>query len=97
MARAGCTPAPRAPLDRAEHAAVDALAAGIGIAALPDRKLMFGAIRARANECIDCHEVERGALLGAFRYELERAPAFETGLALVPARYSPTPAPPRAR
>jgi hypothetical protein len=30
-----------------------------------------GAIRAR-KECLECHEVEVGDLLGALRYDLER-------------------------
>jgi hypothetical protein len=32
---------------------------------------MLGAIRA-VNQCLQCHQVERGALLGAFRYTLHR-------------------------
>lgn len=30
---------------------------------------MVGAIRA-ARQCLECHQVQRGALLGAFSYEL---------------------------
>lgn len=38
---------------------------------------MLGAIRA-VNQCLQCHQVERGALLGAFRYTLHRDPPAET-------------------
>ena len=34
-----------------------------------DRVLMLGSLRA-AQGCLQCHEVERGTLLGAFSYEL---------------------------
>ena len=34
---------------------------------------LLGAVRA-ARQCLDCHNVERGALLGAFSYELRRTP-----------------------
>jgi hypothetical protein len=33
--------------------------------------LAFGSLRARA-QCLDCHEVQRGALLGAFSYQFRR-------------------------
>ena len=35
---------------------------------------MFGALRA-AKQCQQCHQVQRGELLGAFSYELHRSPA----------------------
>lgn len=34
---------------------------------------MLGAVRA-AKQCLDCHAVERGQLLGAFTYEMQRDP-----------------------
>ena len=34
---------------------------------------MVGALRAR-KQCIECHQVERGEVLGAFSYELRRVP-----------------------
>ena len=37
----------------------------------PERIRMLGSIRA-VNECVRCHRVERGALLGAFSYKLRR-------------------------
>lgn len=37
---------------------------------------MFGALRA-AKQCQECHQVQRGELLGAFSYELHRNPAFK--------------------
>lgn len=36
-----------------------------------NRIVMLGAVRA-GNDCLQCHEGERGKLLGAFSYELER-------------------------
>ena len=33
---------------------------------------MLGSLRA-ANQCLDCHSVDRGTLLGAFSYQLRRA------------------------
>ena len=41
--------------------------------ATTNRIEMVGAIRA-ARECTECHEVERGQLLGAFTYTLVRDP-----------------------
>jgi hypothetical protein len=35
---------------------------------------MMGSVRA-ASQCVDCHSVKRGALLGAFTYTLHRVPA----------------------
>ena len=37
---------------------------------------MFGALRA-AKQCQQCHQVQRGELLGAFSYELHRNPEFK--------------------
>ncbi len=39
-----------------------------------DRIHMLGSLRA-GNQCLDCHEVKRGDLLGAFSWELQRQPA----------------------
>jgi hypothetical protein len=38
-----------------------------------NRIQMLGAIRA-SKQCLECHEVQRGDLLGAFSYELRRDP-----------------------
>ena len=38
-----------------------------------NRVRMVGAVRA-TTQCLDCHRVERGALLGAFSYDLWRTP-----------------------
>jgi hypothetical protein len=41
--------------------------------ATTNRIVLLGAVRA-AKQCLKCHEVERGDLLGAFSYELQRDP-----------------------
>jgi hypothetical protein len=38
-----------------------------------NRIRMLGAVRA-SKQCLDCHEAQRGDLLGAFSYELRRDP-----------------------
>jgi hypothetical protein len=48
----------------------------------PGEVRMLGAVRA-AKQCLDCHEVPRGELLGAFSYRLyptDRAGADTDGL-----------------
>jgi hypothetical protein len=38
-----------------------------------DRIEMLGAVRA-TTACLECHDAQRGQLLGAFSYEMERLP-----------------------
>jgi hypothetical protein len=61
---------PTRELNAFETAALESLAKGeqICYAQHGCRVLALGALRAR-NECTKCHEVARGALLGAFSYE----------------------------
>lgn len=47
-------------------------------AATPNRIEMLGAIRA-SKQCLQCHDVPRGTLLGAFSYELRRDPPVPVG------------------
>jgi hypothetical protein len=63
--------APVRPLDAFEAESLPALRAGgtIQTRDYGDRIRMLGAIRA-AKQCLACHAVEHGALLGAFSYEL---------------------------
>jgi hypothetical protein len=63
------------PLDDFEQEALAALRRGEDIKeqSTPDRIRMLGAIRA-AKQCLKCHSVERGELLGAFSYDLRREP-----------------------
>jgi hypothetical protein len=51
-------------LEKGEHLIADATV---------NRIHMVGAVRA-ATQCLNCHRVERGTLLGAFTYELQRTP-----------------------
>lgn len=62
--------APTRPLDAFERDALEKLRQGEDqiVAASADRMRMLGALRA-ARQCLDCHSVERGDLLGAFSYE----------------------------
>ncbi len=65
---------PVRPLDNYERQALETLERGEDVATgTPDsnRIRMLGAIRA-ARSCLKCHSVERGELLGAFSYVLER-------------------------
>jgi hypothetical protein len=57
-------------LNAFEAAALESLAKGeeLCYAQHGSRVLALGALRARS-ECTKCHEVARGALLGAFSYE----------------------------
>jgi hypothetical protein len=61
---------PTRDLNGFETGALEALAKGEELAYAPQGKsvLALGALRAR-DTCTKCHEVERGALLGAFSYE----------------------------
>jgi len=63
------------PLDEFEQGALVALRRGEDVReqSTPDRIRMFGAIRA-VKQCLKCHSVERGELLGAFSYDLRREP-----------------------
>ena len=58
------------PLDAFEEEGLSALRAGETIHTRDegDRIRMLGAVRA-AGQCLNCHEVQHGALLGAFSYE----------------------------
>jgi hypothetical protein len=62
-------------LDVFEHQALDLLIAGEDLVsdAEPDRIRALGSLRA-IKQCLECHEVERGALLGAFSYEFLHDP-----------------------
>jgi hypothetical protein len=61
------------PLDAFEEQALAALRGGEDVTMQegPDRIRMLGSIRA-LKQCVKCHAVERGELLGAFSYELRR-------------------------
>jgi hypothetical protein len=61
------------PLDEFEAAALKRLRHGEDIVtrSRTNRILMLGSLRA-AKRCLDCHDVHRGELLGAFSYELTR-------------------------
>jgi hypothetical protein len=65
--------APIRPLDSFEQTTLANLRAGqdVAVRATSDRIRMLGAIRA-VRQCVRCHEVERGELLGAFSYQLRR-------------------------
>jgi hypothetical protein len=58
-----------------EEKALAALQMGADLAseAGADRIHLFGSLRA-GQQCLDCHEVQRGTLLGAFSYDLRRQP-----------------------
>jgi hypothetical protein len=72
--------APTRPLDGFEEKALKTLRQGETLAAdaAVNRIHMLGAVRA-TKQCLACHDVERGALLGAFSYELWRSPLLEVG------------------
>jgi hypothetical protein len=61
------------PLDAFERAALEALLTGEDLKVLQtqDHMRVLGSIRA-AKQCLQCHSVERGDLLGAFTYRLAR-------------------------
>jgi hypothetical protein len=63
------------PLVEFETAALAKLFEGEEIQTIstPNRIEMLGAVRA-SKQCMQCHEVPRGTLLGAFSYELRRDP-----------------------
>jgi hypothetical protein len=65
--------APTRPLDAFEKRALAALRAGEDLKAESalDQIRMLGAVRA-AHQCLECHRGERGKLLGAFSYRLQR-------------------------
>jgi hypothetical protein len=70
--------APTRPLDAFEQEHLPALHAGEEIRTQDDgdRFRMLGAVRA-ARQCVTCHAVEHGALLGAFSYEFGFRPPVE--------------------
>jgi len=72
-------------LDEFETKSLAKLEAGENVVyrPLPNKIEMLGAVRA-VYQCRKCHEVERGALLGAFSYTLHRDPQTE-----VPAKQRP--------
>jgi hypothetical protein len=61
------------PLDSFESQALGALRQGedMQVQSGPDNIRMLGAIRA-LKQCLQCHSVERGEMLGAFSYDLPR-------------------------
>jgi hypothetical protein len=63
--------APVRPLDAFESKALAALRRGedLEVSSGPERIRMLGSVRA-AQQCIRCHDVDRGELLGAFSYRL---------------------------
>jgi hypothetical protein len=68
--------APTRPLTAFEEKALKAMKGGDDLVteSSGNRILMVGSLRA-ATQCLDCHQVKRGDLLGAFSYELQRQPA----------------------
>ncbi len=64
---------PTRPLDAFEKESLTALTEGKDLIVQEDaaRLRMFGSIRA-VKQCINCHSVERGELLGAFSYQMSR-------------------------
>lgn len=66
--------APTRPLTGFERTALNEIRLGKDLCTEhgPDHILMLGSLRA-AKQCLECHEVERGTLLGAFSYELRRS------------------------
>jgi hypothetical protein len=71
--------APTRPLDPFETAALERLRAGEDLVTQVsvNRIRMLGALRA-GKQCLECHGVPRGQLLGAFSYELLRDPPAPT-------------------
>jgi hypothetical protein len=67
------------PLTEFEEGALKALRGGEEMVAeaSTNRIRMVGAIRA-TKQCLDCHSVQRGEMLGAFSYDLQRDPPLET-------------------
>jgi hypothetical protein len=65
--------APTRSLDSFESESLRALQAGedLKVQHEKDAIRMLGSIRA-AKQCLQCHEVERGDLLGAFSYKLRQ-------------------------
>jgi hypothetical protein len=63
------------PLSTFEVAALEKLVDGddFGVEAGPNRIEMLGSLRV-SNFCLQCHDVPRGTLFGAFSYELRRDP-----------------------
>jgi hypothetical protein len=68
--------APTRPLNAFERDALTQLEAGedLVVQTLPNTLQMFGSLRALW-QCTNCHQVQKGTLLGAFSYRLRRDPA----------------------
>jgi hypothetical protein len=66
------------PLNESELKALAELKTGANLVSHMhgERAILVGALRADQRNCIECHQVERGTLLGAFEYELD--PKMET-------------------
>jgi len=81
--------APTRPLDHFEQQALDRLRAAedLVIDETTHRIRMVGALRASQN-CLQCHSVKRGELLGAFTYELVPARALPAGRGAAPSEPS---------
>lgn len=73
-------------LDEFEQLSLETLLKGEDLAteATLNRIQMLGAVRA-TKQCLECHSVERGDLLGAFSYELRRDPPVKADTAVKPA------------
>jgi len=71
-------------LDEFETKALEALKSGeeLFVRATKNRILMVGSIRA-SEQCLSCHSVKKGDLLGAFSYEFLRNPPFHPDVSLV--------------
>jgi hypothetical protein len=77
--------APTRPLNLIEKKALKALREGDDLATETsgDRIRIVGSLRA-SKQCLECHEVKRGDLLGAFSWELQRQPADEKNQRVLP-------------
>ena len=69
---------PTRPLNSFEQAALERLHKGMDVInkASLNKIEMIGSLRA-SKQCMQCHDVQRGALLGAFSYELLRDPQLD--------------------
>jgi hypothetical protein len=67
--------APTRPLTKFEETGMHRLQAGedLFVRESPNGIRMLGAVRS-VSQCIKCHDGERGDLLGAFSYFLQRSP-----------------------
>ncbi|HWB58360.1 MAG TPA: hypothetical protein VG733_02670 [Chthoniobacteraceae bacterium] len=74
VAKATADPSALRALDEFETAALKQLKEKNEAMVVSNGTVMVGALRAEAS-CIQCHDVEKGTLLGAFTYTLEKRPA----------------------